>query len=179
MGLDEASMLLRVEVGDHVADVTGLHIEPRRDEIERSIERRALKDEQRTDHLHPGRAALRRAADDDVARPRREPLPTVAVPHRRSIPNRRVPSPRRKIAHSAQADARARTADLSQGPSQDDVAYLRSPCTPSQLGSEGSSPCTSPATAPHRRSRRSATTQGHRVIRPQSRPSHPAEQLRH
>ena len=34
MGLDEASMLLGFEVGNHVADVTGLHIEPRRDEIE-------------------------------------------------------------------------------------------------------------------------------------------------
>ncbi len=34
MGLDEASMLLGFEVGNQVADVTGLHVEPRRDEIE-------------------------------------------------------------------------------------------------------------------------------------------------
>ena len=45
MSLDEAAMLLRVQVGDHVTDGAGLHVEPRRDEIERSIERRALKDE--------------------------------------------------------------------------------------------------------------------------------------
>ena len=80
--LDEAAMLLRVEVGDHLADVARLHVEPGRDEIERSIEGRALKDEQRTDHLHPRGAALRRSADDDVARTRGEPLPADAVHHR-------------------------------------------------------------------------------------------------
>ena len=34
MGLDEASMLLGFQIGDDVADLTGLHVEPRRDEIE-------------------------------------------------------------------------------------------------------------------------------------------------
>ena len=91
MGLDEPTMLLGFEVADHGADVTGLHVEARRDEVERSVERRALEDQQRADHLHPGRAGLPGSADDDVARPRREPLPTVAVQHRRPIPSPRGP----------------------------------------------------------------------------------------
>ena len=100
-------------------DVTSLHLEPRRHQIKRTFERRALKDEECTDHLHPGGAALRWAADDDVARTHRERLPAVTVPHGRPISDQRIPSHARRLPTrcTQRKWARGRDASTWQGSS--------------------------------------------------------------
>ena len=79
MGLDEPAMGLHAEVGDHVVSFARQHVEPRGDEIQRLVEGRCLEHEQRADHLHPRRTALRRRADDDVVGPEFEAFPTRTI----------------------------------------------------------------------------------------------------
>jgi hypothetical protein len=90
VGLDEPAILLIIEVRQHLVDVARLHVEPRRDPIQRTITHRALKDQQRTDHLHPRRTAFRWRTNDDVAGAHSKRGPPCAVENRRPVPDRDV-----------------------------------------------------------------------------------------
>ena len=79
MGLDESPVRLCLEVGQHCGERAQQDVQPRRDLVERPAECRALEDLQGADHLQPGRAALRRGADHDVAGTEHEPIPAGRV----------------------------------------------------------------------------------------------------
>jgi len=75
--LDEPPVLLRSQQGKDLFLRPDDQIEPRRIPANRRVELRGLEDEQLADHLHPGRAGLQTAADDDVAIAERETGPPV------------------------------------------------------------------------------------------------------
>src|SRR5687768_4404602 len=82
MGLEEAPVALRLDLGEHDFDrLRQAAVDPWRDLHDRPGLRR-LEDEQANDPLHPGRAALRISRDDDVVRTRpiRTPAPAVDDP---------------------------------------------------------------------------------------------------
>ena len=87
VGFDEPSVLLRCEFGEHALDRLRLHVEPGRQSREGTRQVRVSKDQQRTLHLHPRRAALGRCRDDDVAITKLEAVPTPAVHDEVSVPS--------------------------------------------------------------------------------------------
>ena len=87
VGLDETSMLLGGVGGIHLIDGTVQHVEPRRQQLERRRERRAVEDQQGAQHLGPGRSRLGWRTDDDVARSELETLPAGAVCDHTGIPH--------------------------------------------------------------------------------------------
>ncbi len=77
--LDEAPVSLRGQLG---VDVLGWHVrsvQPRRQPPQWSRQVRRLENQQRADHLHPGRPGLARGADHNVAGPEAEAQPPAAV----------------------------------------------------------------------------------------------------
>ena len=86
MGLDHPPVRLRGQArGDGVAGLDDM-IQPWRQPPERCRQVGGLVDQQQRDHLQPGRAVLRAAADHDVAVAKVEAVPTAAVFIRRHIP---------------------------------------------------------------------------------------------
>src|SRR5258708_8318365 len=88
MRLDEATMGLGPEPGDHLLARRDDPVKPRRQRCERRWQLGGLEDEQGADHLHPGRAALGPGADNDIARPEGESFPPRAVLVVRLVPDR-------------------------------------------------------------------------------------------
>ena len=68
-----------LELARQLAERAQQDVQPRRDLVERPVECRAFEDLQGADHLQPGRAALRRGADHDVAGTEHEPIPAGRV----------------------------------------------------------------------------------------------------
>ncbi len=77
--LDDPPVLLGLEPAYDVLDGLDRVVEPRREHRQRRRQVRRPEHQQRADHLHPGRAALRPRADHDVAVAEPEVLPAGAV----------------------------------------------------------------------------------------------------
>ena len=88
MRLDEAPVRLLGQLGIHEIKRHDQVIQPRREVPERIRQLGCLEDQQRADHLHPGRPGLAPGADHDVARPEAEAEPPAAVLVRRLIVDR-------------------------------------------------------------------------------------------
>jgi hypothetical protein len=85
VGLDEPAMGLVGEQRSDVGEGTQVHVQPRRDAVERVGEHGSVEHEERHEHLRPRRPALGRCADDDVAGAVLEPAPPLAVGDERSV----------------------------------------------------------------------------------------------
>ena len=83
--LEEPAVALCGEIGEDLRPGPGDHVDPRRDHPQRSREVGILEDEERADHLRPGRAGLRRSRDDDVARSELQALPAGTVPEHPAV----------------------------------------------------------------------------------------------
>ena len=82
VGLDEAAVLLRLEVGEDFVARPRRHVEPGRDFRHRAVQLSPLENDQAADPLRPGGAAFGRRTDNDVAG-----TFSVAQPHAQNKPN--------------------------------------------------------------------------------------------
>src|SRR5208283_3835427 len=103
VGLDEPPVVLSGEPGIYLFGRGDQMIQPGRQLRQRGRELWCLKDQQGTDHLHPGRAGLGPAADHDVAVSEREAEPPSAVLVGRLITERDARHPASVVGASASA----------------------------------------------------------------------------
>ena len=86
VGLDPATMRLRIKQAEDLVVRADEHVQPRRQGADGYAEHRAIQDEGSDDVLHPRRAALRRCRNDDVVVPEPESLPAGTISEEAVIP---------------------------------------------------------------------------------------------
>ncbi len=110
MSLDEAPVPLLAKLGVHEVMGHDHVVQPRREVPEWLRQLGRLQDQQRADHLHPGRPALAAGADHDVARPKPKAAPPATVLTRRLIVERDTGHARERSRDASQSCSASRAA---------------------------------------------------------------------